>query len=151
MDKYNKILFVCMDNTSFSPMAEAYMKYISGHKDIEIISGGLVVLFSQPYNPKAVAAMRGLGIILENKTSRQLVIEDITEDSLVLTMGKYEKERLITEYNPRNVYTITEFVGEAGELFDPYGKEIESYVEFANSLAYLLGRVEEKLDLIKEV
>lgn len=136
-----------MDNTSRGPMAEAYMKYITTHKDIEIISRGLIVLFPEPYNPKAVAALRTKGIILENKTSMPINAEDMDEDTLVLAMGIPEKEKLIAEYDPANVYTVTEFAQGAGELIDPYGKDMDSYIEFVDSMVYWLTEVERVLKL----
>ena len=58
MKKYSRIVFVSMNNTSKGPMAELLMKHITAHKDIEIISRGLIVLFPEPVNPKANADMR---------------------------------------------------------------------------------------------
>ena len=58
-----------MNNTCMGPMAELLMKHITVHKDIEIISRGLIVLFPEPVNPKAIAVMRQKGIILDNRTS----------------------------------------------------------------------------------
>ena len=66
MNRYEKIIFVSMNNTIRGPMAELLMKKITKHKDLEIISRGLVVLFQEPFNPKAVAVLRNRGIILDN-------------------------------------------------------------------------------------
>ena len=100
------------------------MKHITAHKDIEIISRGLIVLFPEPVNPKAIAVMRQKGIILDNRTSVALTEEDISEDTLLLAIGNKEKEMIIETYDPDNLYTISEFVGDAGEMPYPYGKNL---------------------------
>ena len=150
MNRYEKIIFVSMNNTIRGPMAELLMKKITKHKDLEIISRGLVVLFQEPFNPKAVAVLRNRGIILDNRTSMQLKPEELTEDALILTIGKKEKELILEEYEPKNVYTLIEFAGDTGEITDPYGKEIESYKICAEELEYWLLKVEEKLSQIEE-
>ena len=150
MKKYDKIIFVSMNNTIRGPMAELLMKKVTKHKELEIISRGLVVLFSEPCNPKAVAVLRNRGIILDNRTSMQLSKEELTEKTLVLTVGRKEKEVIIEEYDPENVYTLIEFAGDTGEITDPYGKEMESYKICADELEYWLLKVEEKLSQIEE-
>ena len=69
MKKYSRIVFVSMHNTCRGPMAELLMKSITTHKEMEIVSRGLIVLFPEPFNPKAVAVLRQRGIILDNRSS----------------------------------------------------------------------------------
>ena len=90
------------------PMAELLMKYITVHKDIEIISRGLIVLFPEPVNPKAIAVMRQKGIILDNRTSVPLTEEDIPEGTLILAIGNKEKEMVIETYAPDDLFTVSE-------------------------------------------
>lgn len=134
-----------MNNTCMGPMAELLMKHMTVHRDMEIISRGLIVLFPEPVNPKAIAVMRQRGIILDNRTSTALTEDDISEDTLLLAIGNKEKEMVIETYAPDNLYTISEFAGEAGEIPDPYGKEMDSYVECCESLVQWLGKVDAKL------
>lgn len=145
MKKYSRIIFVSMNNTCRGPMAELLMKMITTHRDVEIISRGLIVLFPEPCNPKAVAVLRGKGIILDNRNSMALTEEDIGEDTLLLALGIKEKEMIIETYDPANLYTISEFVGEAGEILDPYGKKIDSYKECAEALEQWLKKVDAEL------
>lgn len=145
MRKYNRIVFVSMNNTCRGPMAELIMKSITTHKDMEIVSRGLIVLFPEPFNPKAVAVLRQRGIILDNRTSVELTEEDITEDTLLLALGIKEKEMIIETYDPDNLFTISEFLGEAGEIIDPYGKEMDSYVKCGDMLVEWLRKVDDKL------
>lgn len=152
MNRFKKIIFVCRDNSCRSPMAELIMKSRTRHKDIEIISRGVTVLFSEPYNPKAAAVLRGRGMILDNRTTVQISEEDLSESSgevLVLALGILEKERLMETFDPSNLYTVSEFAGEVGEISDPYGKEIEAYVTFEAELEALIDKVDAKLSLFE--
>ena len=53
MNRFNKVIFICMGNTCRSPMAATIMTKLM--PDIRVESRGMVVLFPEPYNPKAVA------------------------------------------------------------------------------------------------
>lgn len=145
---FSRILFVSMNNTCTSPMAECIMKQSAKHTDIEIVSRGLVVLFPEPYNPKAVAVLRQRGIIIENKYSRELTQDDITDDTLVLAMGIREKEMLLEKYDITNLHTVCEYAGLSEQLFDPYGKDMESYIEFGESLNLCIKLIEKRLNEI---
>ena len=79
-----KILFVCIENSNRSQMAEAFAR-IHGGGDIEPYSAG-----SKPsgkINPKAIASMNELGYDLNAHQSKSL--EDIPDDKYdaVVTMG----------------------------------------------------------------
>jgi protein-tyrosine-phosphatase len=79
-----RLLFVCVENSNRSQMAEAFAK-IHGGNDIEAYSAG-----SRPsgvVNPKAIASMRELGYDLSKHTSKPL--EDIPQVGydFVATMG----------------------------------------------------------------
>jgi arsenate reductase len=79
-----KILFVCVENSNRSQMAEAFAK-IHGKDSVEAYSSG-----SRPsgkINPKAIAAMKELGYDLNTHTSKSLdEIPQIKYD-YAITMG----------------------------------------------------------------
>lgn len=79
-----KLLFVCVENSNRSQMAEAFA-HIYGGDDIEAYCAG-----SRPsgkINPKAITAMQEVGYDLNTHTSKSLQeIPDITYDAVV-TMG----------------------------------------------------------------
>lgn len=79
-----KILFVCIENSNRSQMAEAFAK-IHGQGRVEAFSAG-----SRPsgiVNPKAIEAMKELGYDLSKHASKS--IEDFRNTSFeyVVTMG----------------------------------------------------------------
>lgn len=144
--KYQHLIFVCMDNSCRSPVAEAIMKSINRMPNLKISSKGIIVLFPEPYNPKARAILLSNDIIMENGTSEVLVAEDFTEDTLILTMDRNEKNKIYAEFsNAMNVYTIMEFAGGSGDIFDPYGGDTDVYALFFEAIKTWVTQVEDKL------
>ena len=146
MSKYNRVIFVCTDNSCRSPVAEAILKKINRSEGVEICSRGLIVLFPEPYNPKAASILRNNGIILENGQSAQLENSDFDEKTLILTMDRDEKQKLLSDYEAaENVYTVMEFAGGSGDILDPYGSDMDVYSLFYESVSSWVAQVEEKL------
>ena len=78
------LLFVCVQNSNRSQMAEAFAR-IHGAEDFEAYSAG-----SQPsgeINPKAIAAMREIGYDLSKHKSKSLEEIPQVEYDFVATMG----------------------------------------------------------------
>jgi protein-tyrosine-phosphatase len=84
MDNPKRVLFVCVENSNRSQMAEAFAR-IHGGDAVQAYSAG-----SRPsgrVNPKAVEAMRELGYDLSRHSSKSLGdIPDVQYD-FVATMG----------------------------------------------------------------
>jgi len=77
-------LFVCVENSNRSQMAEAFAR-MHGGKDLEVFSAG-----SQPsgiLNPKAVDAMREIGYDLSAHHSKAIVDLPDVDFDFVATMG----------------------------------------------------------------
>lgn len=144
--KYNKVIFVCMDNVCRSPMAEAILKNIRRDDKLVVESRGVIVLFPEPYNPKAASVLRNNGIIMENGHSRQLKESDFAEDTLILCMDRNEQTKINQMFSePVNVYTVMEFAGGSGDIFDPYGGDSDVYALFYESINTWVKQVENKL------
>jgi len=79
-----RILFVCVENSNRSQMAEAFAR-IHGGSSVEVYSAG-----SRPsgvINPKAVTAMKELGYDLTKHLSKSLTDIPEVEFDFVATMG----------------------------------------------------------------
>lgn len=79
-----KVIFVCVENSNRSQMAEAFAR-IHGEGKIEAFSAG-----SRPsgrVNPKAIGAMRELGYDLTTHTSKGLADFNGKEVEVAVTMG----------------------------------------------------------------
>ena len=130
------------------------MKSISRDSQTEIFSRGLVVLFPEPLNPKAVAVLAGNQLAAGKTSSEALSAEDLTDSTLVLTMTDKEAA-MVKESFPRAklVYTLGEFAGKPGDVEEPHGGSLAEYgacLEYVDLLVKLaaerLMRVQEKLE-----
>ena len=132
MKSYQRIIFICNDNTCRSIMAETVMKSIMAGMEpgerVNVHSRGLVVLFPEPVNPKAVAAIEKNHLQVSKTVSRQFTAGDCKDGTLYLTMTDMEK-RMVEEMVPHlsNLYTLREYVGESGDINEPYGGTQEDY------------------------
>ena len=114
----------------------------------------LVVLFEEPINPKCnLLLTKNNYDISGHNQSRQLTEEDLTEESLILTMTLSEKVKLIEQFeHEENVYTIGEFVGEDTDIVVPGSGEDEKYRECFEELVLRVNKVIGKLEkLYKEI
>lgn len=147
MIEFDKIIFVCTGNTCRSPMAEAIYRSLTEDSQLPAISRGTVVLFSEPSNPKADMVLSNHNLALESHVSRQLEAEDITEDTLVLTMTERQKQHVREAYPiSDHVYTLKEYNGESGDVVDPYGGTLMDYEDCYNELIRLIKKTVYKLE-----
>ena len=128
------ILFVCDANTCRSPMAEAMLR-----KMLADFPGkaGEIGVGSAGVAPRACDGsditldvkwlLQEEGISMDNFRSRDLKGHEelLAEADLVLTMSREQKERvrLLPEIDGKGIYTLKEYVGEAGDIADPWGND----------------------------
>ena len=130
MEQLERIIFVARSGSSREPMAMGILNDLLLKQDVEVLARGLVVSFPQPMNGKAEAVLISNGINLENYTSKQLTNEDITEHTLVLTMERKQRDKVLANFSNANlemVHVLTDFVGDELEIIDPYGGALQSY------------------------
>ena len=150
MKRYDKLIFVSGSDTSTSPMAEAILQSKYLLEDILIDSKGLVVLFPEPINPKAEAVLASNGLSMKDHTSEPFGKEDFDDRTLILTMDYAQKERILKDVEgAKNLYTLTEYIREDGDVQDPYGGTLSDYgqcfeqlMEWINRLVVVLNEEE---------
>ena len=98
MNHYDKLIFVSRSDTATSPMAEAILQKQFYLEDILISSKGLVVLFPEPINPKAEAILASHSLSMKSHMSEQLEEEDFDPRTLILTMDREQKDKLLREH-----------------------------------------------------
>lgn len=148
--KYDKVLFVCRDNTSLSLMAESIFVHIYEGRQIYVASRGLVVLMPMPCNPKTELTLSKHGVALVSKQSTPLREEEFTDATLVLTFSDVDKERFRNRYPYVEAATLTEFVGETMALLNPYGGTLADYELCYEEMEVMLKRAAEILAAQKD-
>jgi protein-tyrosine phosphatase len=128
-------------------MAEAIYKNLEKVSDMKVLSRGLVVLFSEPLNPKAEVVLKKHDLELPNHMAKGLKASDLEENTLILTMTASQK-RKVQELYPevKEIYTIKEFAGEIGDVVDPYGGTLMEYEECYIELGRLVKKSVYKLN-----
>ena len=130
MKSFEKIVFVSNEDKTRGPMAATIMTSLLKDKGFIVESRGMIVLFPEPYNPKAINAAKMRGMNLPSRFSRQLTKEDFGINTLVLTMEMSQKEKIYKIHtDARNVFTLSEFAGESDtQIPNPYGKDEDAYM-----------------------
>ena len=126
---YRKIIIVGENNIGRSFMAECILRGILQKRNcqnIEVVSRGLVVLFSEPVAPGAAKILREKGYRIEDFRSSQLTDEDLASADLVLAITKGLAEEIkesfvnwdIYRYNRNRRENTGSDGGESGDLSD---------------------------------
>ncbi len=146
--KYDKIIFICTGNTFLSPTAEAIYRTKARDGMPKPYSRGLVVLFQEPISPKVNLLLSRYDMQTSNhELSRKLEQDDITEQTLVLTMTLSEKVQIMEEYEqPGQVFTLGEYTGVETDVPDPYGAEEEAYIACFMDLSKRIDLVQQRLN-----
>ncbi|MCW3488875.1 low molecular weight protein arginine phosphatase [Dethiobacter alkaliphilus] len=145
-----KLLFVCTGNTCRSPLAkvlaEAALK--RAHlTDWVVDSAGMQAFSGQSASAGALAVAREMGLDLSLHQSRLLTEELLAQAELVMVMTWTHREALLSAA-PQvagKVHVLKEFVGEDGDVADPYGGGPAEYGYAARELERLIARLVEKL------
>lgn len=127
--KYEKIIFVSRDGTYRAPVSAAIMKKCIG-SEAKVESRGLVVLFPEPINPKAVTTATSHGYNITQSVSEMLTEQDFNIDTLILVMTERIKQQIYDNFkNALNVYSLKEFTRGQGDIESPFGRSVEEYME----------------------
>lgn len=143
-----KVVFIDEENTGLGPFAATLFKKksIEGHVNVSSDSRGTVVLFPEPVNRKLAQIAIGYGISLDHHAAVQLNNEDFEGDVLLLALDNSSKKRVFEINNGfSNIFTLKEFLGEAGDIKLPIGEPIEKYEIVCEMIDRLTSNLIEKL------
>ncbi len=135
-------------------MAEYLLRAVAQQSslDVEARSAGIYAATGEPATSETIAVLAEWGIDARGHRSQPLDWELLDWADLVLTMEQWQKQSILKkapELDGR-VFAITEFVGEEGEVADPYGTGISAYRAVRDYLHRLVTKVAEKLASEKE-
>ncbi|WP_326511681.1 low molecular weight protein arginine phosphatase [Clostridium intestinale] len=139
-----KILFVCTGNTCRSPIAEAIFNNLNKSKDIIAHSAGISVFpGSKTSNNSKELIFSNLGVDFSNRKAVQLTNIELDDAHIILTMTSSMKRALIDAltYGSQKVYTLCEYVGENGDVIDPYGGDLAIYEKTYSQLEKLINKL----------
>ncbi len=140
------ILFVCTGNTCRSPMAAALMNKIAADNDMDIFaeSAGLFAEEGAPVSENAVEAMKKYGLDISEHKAEPITNDLLIQSDLILTMTAAHKQ-VLEHYAPGRVFTLAEYAGSGFDISDPYGGDLDEYIETAEEIYDALTDVAEKL------
>lgn len=149
------LLFVCTGNTCRSVMAEGiFSALIKNNKtDIRATSAGISAIPGSLATENAAIMLKTrLGIDVDEREAVQLTRKHMEENSLVLTMTDYIAGVLKSNFPQykEKIYAFKEYIGEKGDVVDPYGGNILIYEKTFDILTEKMNLVIKKLDELYE-
>mgnify|MGYP000514747213 CR=1 FL=1 len=152
--KYNQIVFIDEEDTSFAPFAAKLLeKKLRDRRiyQIETSSRGTVVLFDEPANPKVSEIAWSFGINLSQHRSKELEPEIFNDTSLFLCLDNRSRLKALEKcLKAADIYTLREYVMEQGDVFHPVGGSIEQYETACRNVERLVDLLLVKLGIDEE-
>ncbi|ATH62156.1 low molecular weight protein arginine phosphatase [Staphylococcus pasteuri] len=141
-----KLIFVCTGNTCRSPMAESIAQSVFNKLDITIESRGIFAMEQQPISKLSEE------ILTENDLPQPSLTQSFSREdidaNIILTMSKSHKDIILSQYGTDalpNVFTLSEFVGEVDDIYDPYGGDKFTYQQTFNQIYDLIMKIDPKV------
>ncbi len=148
---YRKLLFVCNGGTCRSPMAKAIFESMELKRPLQVEARGFVSLFPEPLNQKTEAILAANGLKLEGYSSEELKGEEITENTLILAMDESLRKKICEKFPEHTeTYNYTDFVGENGDINNPYGDSLADYGACYTQLKEMAEKLAEKINQEEE-
>ena len=132
------VLFVCVENSGRSQIAEGFFKKYAP-KEFKVQSAGTKPILQ--INPIAVQSMKEIGIDISTQKSKGLTDEMIRNSDHIVNMGCMDKSFCPTIFLPK----VIEW-----NLEDPKGKAIEEVREIRNEIEKMVKELVSAITITTE-
>lgn len=145
------ILLVCTGNTCRSPLAEAMLRRLSSEHPglaLDVNSAGVGAMEGAPASEGTYLIGLEHGLDLSGHRSRLLTPALVASADLILTMSRAHLVRVAELGGTGKAALLGEYAGlsgDAAEVADPYGGDLEGYRVAYADLEALLPRVIERI------
>lgn len=138
-----RILVVCTANICRSPVAAAVLRdrlRQRGLTDWQVGSAGTWALVPRAASRNSVEVMSERGIDISNHRAAMVEEKHLAGADLVLTMEIGHAEALRAEFPAQadKVFMLTEMIGQAYNVDDPYGGPYSEYVRMADTVTAVI-------------
>jgi protein-tyrosine-phosphatase len=117
-----------------------------GPAGLEVDSAGTAVVIDAA-TTEATEIMREYGLSLAGHRSKRVSASLVYWADLILVMEFRQQAQVVSQFPAatKKTHILSEYVGDTGDVADPYGCGIEAYRECAALLQRLLNKVTERL------
>lgn len=146
-----RVLLVCTGNICRSPLAEALLSAAlteRGVTEVMVSSAGTGAWDGAPASEGAYLVGLERGLDLSSHRARLLTRELVDQADLILTMARHHRARVDELGGEGRVFVFGEYAGregDAAEVSDPFGGDLEVYRETCIELEALVAAVAERL------
>ncbi|MFH1352400.1 MAG: low molecular weight protein arginine phosphatase [bacterium] len=140
-----KILFVCTGNTCRSVMAAGIFKKLA--EDFTVTSAGIAANPTYRIYGGLEEILKENGISYENHVSTPVSQDLMEEADVILVMEQRQRDYMTEKFSSFSdkVFLLTEFAGEAGDIFDPIGRPKSVYEMTFEKIKKLVEKIILKL------
>lgn len=139
----SQILCICTANICRSPMAERLLAHALAAEEeplrsLRVVSAGVAACYGDPPSANSVAALRKVGVDLNDHRSQPVTRELLDSSLAVFCMTESHRAVLYYHFDPlpTPVYLMRGFMPqtEPCEIPDPYGMDLHAYETCRDSM-----------------
>src|SRR5438552_11718872 len=144
------VLFVCTGNICRSPLAAALLERALKERglDVNVTSAGTGAWDGAPASEGAYLVGLERGLDLSGHRARLLTRELVQQADLILTMARHHRARVDELGGESHVFVLGEYAGregDAAEVSDPFGGDLEVYRDTCVELEALIDTAVERI------
>lgn len=143
-----EIVFVCVDNTCHSPMAELIFNKINSDSNVRATSAGIMVYENMPIPKNVKQYLKAKDIDASKHYARIINAKMIEKADLILCMT-YKQKEILRENLAfiDNIFTLKEYLGLEEDILEPVGKNVENYDELFNVMEEVIIKLVGKIKI----